>query len=80
MDAFLLAVALLCNDEHTLTVQRMLETQPRTHEACTADEANPAMRQKHLKPARTGCEEILLCVQVGWRLDTPTPPAKGKKR
>lgn len=70
MDHFLLAIALMCSEQRTLYVTRMIDAMPTTYEQCTKREQDSRVRELFLNPikGKTRCEEILLCVQVGWEL------------
>lgn len=73
MDHFLLGIALLCQTKGTLHVTRMLDTEPTTHENCLSREQSDILRLEFLRPREDDCEEILICVQVGWTLPPETP-------
>lgn len=70
MDAWILAVGLLCASEKELTVQRIITTEPMSHAQCERHERDPEMRKRYILEKQAGsCKQILLCVQVGWKTE-----------
>lgn len=68
MDAFLLAVAILCSDAKTLRVEQIVGSNPITHAECDLLSESATIKQVYIKPLNiNGCERILLCTEVGWK-------------
>lgn len=73
-DAFMLAVALMCPS--TMVVDTFIDQKPRPLVSCQADEQDVNFNNKHLKARAGDCEEILLCVQVGWHMEQKRKPIR----